>query len=313
MTAATLSAADFPQAEIASKTITAKFYLPDAEKGYYRGTRFDWSGQIYSLRAGGHEYFGQWFPKYDPKLHDSIMGPVEDFRSASGSLGYADAKPGGTFIRIGVGVVRKPEENAFAPFRTYDIVDSGKWTVKRGRDRITFTHDLNDASGYGYRYTKTVRLAKDKPEMIIEHALKNTGTKAIETQQYNHNFLVMDNAPTGPDSVVLFPFELKPVQPMRGTSASAQGRNIVYTKELETGESVYGEFTGYGNSAADYDFHLENKKAGAGVEIKGDQPLAKLVFWSIRTTFCPEAYVSLQAEPGREAKWTYTYRFYALK
>ena len=306
-------AADFPQAELSTKLITAKFYLPDAANGYYRGTRFDWSGQIASLRAAGHEYFGQWFPKYDPKLHDSILGPVEDFRGPDGSLGFGESKPGGTFIRIGIGVVRRPDERPFEPFRTYDIVDPGKWTIKRGKDYITFTQTLTDPSGYAYRYTKTIRLGKTQPEMTIEHSLKNTGKKAIQAQQYNHNFFVMDGAATGPDTVVEFPFELQLVQPMRGSGAAPEGRKIVYSKELQTGESVYGEFKGFGPTALDYDFRLENKKAGAGVHIKGDQPLAKLVYWSIRTTFCPEAYINIQADPGREFKWTYKYTFYSLK
>ena len=311
--AAIAAASDFPKAEISSKTVTAKFYLPDPERGYYRGTRFDWSGQIYSLRAGGHEYFGQWFPRYDPKLHDAIMGPVEEFRSEDGGLGYAEAQPGGTFVRIGVGVVRKPEEKEYGAFKTYDIVDSGKWKVRHRRDWIEFTHDLNDRNGYAYRYTKTVRLAKDTPEMTIEHSLKNTGTKSIHTWQYDHNFFMLDNAPTGPDSVVQFPFDLQPAQPMRGTAAEARGRNIVYSRELkEGGESVYGEFKGFGNTASDYDFHLENRKSGTGVEIIGDQPISKLVFWSIRTTFCPEAYIDIRVEPGRDFKWSYKYKFYAV-
>src|SRR5437016_7325925 len=96
----TLSAAEFPEAQITNGQIKAKLYLPDAEKGYYRATRFDWSGVIASLEYKGHNYFGVWFPKYDPKLHDSITGPVEEFRTGDTGLGYADAKPGGTFIRI---------------------------------------------------------------------------------------------------------------------------------------------------------------------------------------------------------------------
>ena len=47
---------------------------------------------------------------YDPKLHDSIMGPVEEFITGTSSVGYDEARSGGTFIRIGVGVVKKPEE-----------------------------------------------------------------------------------------------------------------------------------------------------------------------------------------------------------
>ena len=41
-------------------------------------------------------------------------------------------------------------------------------------------------------------------------------------------------------------------------------------------------------------------------------PLSKLIFWSIRTTFCPEAYVDINAAPGADVKWAYTYQFYDL-
>ena len=114
-----------PQAEIASSGIKATVYLPDAQSGYYRGTRFDWSGVIASLSWNGHTYFGQWFERYDPKLHDAITGPVEEFLTNDAGLGYADAKPGEPFVRIGVGAVRKPDEPAYRRFATYDIVDSG--------------------------------------------------------------------------------------------------------------------------------------------------------------------------------------------
>src|SRR5688572_20920104 len=163
----------FPEAEIKGRDVTVKFYLPDAERGYYRGTRFDWSGVIPSLKANGHEYFGQWFPKYDPKLHDAIMGPVEEFISKDGGLGYDDAKVGGEFVRIGVGAVRKPEEASYQRFKTYDIVDAGKWTVKKADDSIEFTHELGDHNGYAYVYTKRIALSKEKAGMTIQHTLKN--------------------------------------------------------------------------------------------------------------------------------------------
>ena len=130
LAAATLAAAEFPQAEISNGTVRAKLYLPDAEQGYYRATRFDWSGQIASLEFQGHNYFGQWFDRYDPKLHDSILGPVEEFLTNGIGLGYNDVKAGESFVKIGVGAIRKPEERAFRQFNTYEIADPGKWTVK---------------------------------------------------------------------------------------------------------------------------------------------------------------------------------------
>ena len=115
LAAGNLHAGEFPEAEISNGSIQARLLLPDPEHGYYRGTRFDWSGAIASLKYKGHEYFGQWFEKYDPKIHDAIMGPVEEFRTNDAGLGYAEAKTGDTFIRIGVGVVRKPEEAQYRP------------------------------------------------------------------------------------------------------------------------------------------------------------------------------------------------------
>jgi hypothetical protein len=145
--AVSVEAADFPQAEISNARVHAKLYLPDAQNGYYRGTRFDWSGVIYSLQCEGHSYFGKWFERYDPKLHDAITGPVEEFFTNGAGLGYDEAKAGETFVKIGVGVLRKPNEPRYSSFNSYEIVDSGKWNVKKGTDWIEFTHQVADKTG----------------------------------------------------------------------------------------------------------------------------------------------------------------------
>jgi len=55
-------AADYPQAAITNGILHAMLDLPDASAGYYRATRFDWSGQIESLDYQSHGYFGNWNP-----------------------------------------------------------------------------------------------------------------------------------------------------------------------------------------------------------------------------------------------------------
>jgi hypothetical protein len=308
---ALLPAADFPQAEISNGLVHAKLYLPDPDKGYYRATRFDWSGVISSLQYKGHEFFGQWFPKYDPKLHDSITGPVESFKTGDTALGYDEAKAGETFIRIGVGVLRKPEEPKYNDFKTYEILDSGKWTVTAKPDHVEFVQQLKGPSGHAYLYTKTVRLVKGRPQLAIEHILKNTGTKPIETDVYNHDFYMFDNQPTGPDVTVQFPFDLKATRDLNGL-AEARGKEVVYLKELANGQSAFTNFEGFGTTAKDFDIRVEHRKAGTGVREVGDQPISKVVFWSIRTTVCPEAYNHFRVEPGKEARWKITYEFYEL-
>ena len=131
-----LAGAQVPQAAIANARIRATLYMPDAQSGYYRGTRFDWSGVVANLEWKGHTYFGQWFERYDPKLHDAITGPVEEFLTSNAALGYDEAKQGESFVRIGVGAVRKPDETSYRRFSTYDIVDPGRWTVNKGADWI---------------------------------------------------------------------------------------------------------------------------------------------------------------------------------
>ena len=306
-----LLAAEVPQAEISNGIIQAKLYLPDGKHGYYQGTRFDWSGVIFSLRYQEHEYFGPWFERYDPKTHDAITGPVEEYLTNNMGLGYEEAPIGGPFIRIGVGSVRKPEEKAYRRFNTYEIVDPGEWRIRKGGSWIEFTHELKETSGYAYVYTKKIRLEKNKPVLTLEHTLKNTGRRVIETQQYNHNFFTLDQQPTGPDFVVRFPFEARSKQELKGI-AKVGGGLLEYLQEMEKGQSLYTELEGFGTGAKDYDFRIENRRTGAGVRITGDQPLVKLAYWSIRTTLCPEPYIQIKVTPGQTTKWIITYQFYTL-
>lgn len=300
----------FPHAEITGGGITATVYLPDAAAGYYRGTRFDWSGAVARLTWKNHEFFGEWFPRHDPLLHDGITGPVEEFLTGDSSLGYDEARTGEAFVRIGVGAVRKPAESAYRRFATYEIVDPGKWTVTRGRDRVTYVHTLRDVNGYGYVYTKVLRLANDS--LVLEHRLKNTGAKPIVSSVYNHNFFTIDNQPTGPDVVVRFGFEPRAMRPL-GEPGMLSGRELTFGRELTKGQSVFTEFDGYGPSAADYDGRVENRKTRAGVHVTADRPVSKFIFWSAHRTVCPEPYIDASVAPGEESSWRITYQFYQLR
>jgi hypothetical protein len=306
------SAADFPQAEISNRVVHAKLYLPNADNGYYRGSRFDWSGVIESLTYKGHNYFGKWFPRYSPTQHDAIMGPVEEFRSEDGAIGYDEAKPGGYFMKIGVGILQKPDDAKYNFARPYRIVTGGKRVVRPEADRVVFLHELSDGNGYSYAYKKVVRLVGNKPELILEHSLKNTGRRVIDTSVYNHDFFMLDGEPTGPNIRVRFTFPPKAETDFRD-KAEWHGNELVYKRELAPrGDSVASWLTGFGATAKDNDFAVENIKTGAGVREIGDQPLSQLNFWSIHTTVCPEAYIHMRIEPGRTFKWKITYQFYTF-
>ena len=300
---------DFPQAEIANGRIRARLYLPDPKAGYYRATRFDWSGVIASLEWKSHTYFGQWFVRHDPATNDAITGPVEEFLPTGAGLGYPDAKPGEAFVRVGVGAVKKPDEPAYRQFNTYEIVDNGTWKVNKAADSIEFVHILSDTRGYAYEYHKKVSLRADS--LVLEHRLRNNGTKPIVTNVYQHNFYMLDNQPTSQDFVVRFPFAVTAKAALNGL-AETRGKELVYLKELQARETAFTELTGYGTSARDYDIRVENHKTGAAVRQTSDRPISKLMFWSPRSTVCPEAYIDLSIDPGKESSWRITYEFYEV-
>lgn len=301
-----MSVIDVPKAKITNGLVKVELYLPDAQKGYYRGTRFDWSGVIPSIEYAGHQYHGQWFDTYSPTSHDAIMGPVEEF----GPIGYDHAKVGENFLKIGVGTLVKSKATPYSSFELYAISNPGKWSVKKESDQVQFTHTLKD-DHYSYVYDKTVKLIKDKPEMVLMHTLKNTGKQTIETTVYNHNFFVIDEQPSGPGYKIVLPYENLSSEDGKGIGelVNLKGDQVLFLRDLTKKEQVYFPDLTNGNSVP-YALTVENTKTGAGVKVTGDRPIAKLVFWSSSTTVSPEPYINIKIEPGQSFSWNISYEYY---
>ena len=314
----------YPEAVLSNEHLRVRIYLPDPERGFYRSTRFDWSGILASLEFQGHQYYGPWFTGTDPNVRDfvyksdkeliaspqsAVTGPAEEFPRPQG---FAEAKPGGTFVKVGVGVLRKKDDAAYSAYNNYDIVSTGQWEVEEGPGSISFTQTVSDPqTGYGYEYRKTLRVTKGRPELTIEHTLRNTGTKTIETTQYNHNFLTLDQATTDPEFAIVTPFPIQvPKEPPDPAFAVVQGNEITYAKTLSGQERVSFSLEGYGKDAKSYDIRVENRKTGAGVRITGDRPLARLPLWSIRSVVSIEPFVDVTTAPGQTTNWKYVYTYY---
>lgn len=314
---------DFPQTEISNGQITARIYLPDAENGYYRSTRFDWSGTVYSLQYKGHEFYGPWFDRIDPKvinwvhrgpeivsgLCSASIGPVDEFETP---LGWEEANQNERFIKIGVGVLRKDGKryNRYVP---YEILDCGKWSVKKRKNSVEFTQKLSDpSSGFAYIYRKVVRLEKNKPMMMIEHNLKNTGKRAIHSSVYNHNFVVLDKQAPGPDFSFRVPFQIQPIEPPKEELIEIKGNEIVYKRQLTGTDEAVVLINGFSDKIKDTEIIIENKKVGAGLKISGNRPLVRDILWSIRTVLAIEPYIAIDIQPGTEFNWKNIFEYYTI-
>jgi hypothetical protein len=320
------SASGPPAADIDNGVVHAQLFLPDAAKGFYRGTRFDWSGVIGSLTYSGHSFYDPWFTKTDPAVLDfvydgadivagpctAITGPAEEFESDGGALGYESAGIGGTFVKIGVGVLRKPDAAKYLRFRLYEIVDGGRWTVKVKPSSVEFTQRVFDrSSGYGYEYRKVVRLVAGSPLMEMEHTLRNIGTRPIDTSVYDHNFLVLDHQPVGPDFTVTVPYGIELKKPIEDELGKVEGGKISYRRQLVGKDRFTAYVGGFSDRPADYDVTVENAKVGAGVRVTSDRPLESEELWSIRSVLAIEPYVHLSIAPGGKTAWRYRYTYRA--
>lgn len=297
---------------------------PDADAGVYRGTRFDWAGVISRLEYGGHRFYGPWFTKtadvrdfvYDGDdivagPASAVTGPAEEFSTDGKGLGFDDAPAGGTFVKIGVGVLRRPDDAAYSAFRTYEVVDHGRWAVSSTPTSAVFVHTLSHpASGHAYVYEKTIALAAARPEMTIAHRMRNTGTTTLRSRVYNHNFLVLDGLPTGPGLTVTLPYDVMSNRPPDPAWAEIRGRQIAYKKELPLRQTVSFPIHGFGASASDNQITVEHATQRAGVRIEGDRPLVSLSLWSIRSNVSVEPFIEMVIEPGSEFTWQYRYTYY---
>lgn len=319
------AASAFPTAVIANDQVRATVYLPDVERGFYRSTRFDWSGMIASLESGGHQYYGPWFTAAEAGIRDFIyrdsdivagpqsaaLGPAEEFPAPQG---YIAAPAGGTFVKVGVGVLRKPDDRPYSAFAHYDLVDAGQWSVETTADRVSSIQTLDDpVSGYAYVYRKDIRLVRGQPELAISHRLRNTGRLPIETTQYNHNFLTSGGAANGPAVRIVLPFAIRTPGPPDPALAAIDGNVIRYMKTLVDRERVSFPIEGFGTAASDYDVRVENTESGAGVRMRSDRPMVRALLWSIRSVVSFEPFVDVTTPPGATTDWELRYTFYAVR
>jgi len=266
----------------------------------------------------GQDYGQYWFKKTSPNVknftydQDGLVahnnnvaaGPVEEF----GENGFDAAGPRGRFLKIGVGILQRNTDK-YDRFHTYPILSEGARTTTATKNAIKFTQTVGgDTSGYGYRLTKTVTMVPGKAQMTITDVLTNTGKKAIDTTVYNHHFMTLS---PGNDALELqAPFTLTNTRPMPGDVVKFDGAKMTYLRGLIGEEQVASDLTGFGASASDNDFRVTNTKTGYGVRLRADQPMTRLLWWSVPSTMGIEPYMAVKLKPGQTQRWTHTFDYY---
>lgn len=294
---------EFPVLRISNRHASAIVCPPDDRAGYYRATRFDWAGVVRDLRSHRHRYVGEWFAKHDPLRHDGITGPVDEFTQ----IGYERTRSGGEFLKIGVGMLRKPSDEAYDRFRLYEITNPGLRELIPQRDRVEFRHRLL-SDDYGYDYRKTLRLT-DTPGLRLEYTLKNLGPAPLMGYVYNHNFFTLDRMAVGPETEIRFPFRPAGTWREAYDSVALTADGIAFNRTLGPGETVFmGDLHDPEGGKEGYGFSLKNLRTGAGVVASGSDRLSHMVLWASPRVACLEPYTPFRIYPGETKVWHIEYR-----
>ena len=309
LVASQASAQDYPKAAVAGKSSAFTLYLPDDAKGFYRGTRFDRGGVIADWKVNGATLFHAWKSGQDAGNADDITGPCEEFDTA-GPADYAAAKVGETFVKIGVGELRKDKAEPYQFMKTYPVVNPGQRTLTVVGGKYTFTHEIAAKSGVGYKLVKTVESADTDTAAVLKlrSTLTNTGTTPITTRVYNHNFFNVNRDPIGPNYRIDFAGKLRATKTeSRYDELAGKGADaLTFRGKLDAGQ-VYAEYADL--PATPYRFTMRHAPSGTAVEVTSDRPLSAFRVWGISTVICPEPFIAIDdLQPGKSFAWATTYR-----
>lgn len=280
---------------ISSNTLTLTLHIPDGVKGYYRGTRFDWAGVFEGIRYRGCNYTEPWFESYSPTMHDAVCGPAEEFSP----IGLEGTSAGDPFLKIGVGILERLDDQPYDRFRLHRILDPGKRYVEVSDTEARFIHQIDSDTGYGYEYVKEI-IILDGNSFSIRHRLMNTGTKPLNGDVYNHNFFTLGLLQTGPTRLIDFPFKPEGDWRAEYSEVGFIGSGIRFNRELIKGESVFtGNLhqAGKGMTGSPNSFTLTETRTGRAVKMSCDLPMFKTVFWSNHRISCLEPYIGFSIRP----------------
>jgi len=271
--------------------------------------RFTPLAAVLRVTAGGHEYLfdalanGFFVPE---KLTAwDVAGLMTEFdnNTPGGPPGFTEAKPGEGFLKVGVGVLKRPDTENYHFAINYEILKPAQTTVKWRDDGATFRQTGEGINGYAYDLNATVKV--EEKTITVAWELTNTGQKPLTTFQYSHNCFAFDGRTVGPGYVLSFPYDF-----------SAKG---LEPEQEQVGRSIFfnGRIPTYMNAVVDYPpnykgpntAELRHDETGQFIKITTSLPGQKTAIHARHYFINPEQFVKISLKPGETKQWIRTYEF----
>lgn len=268
----------------------------DPPGAVYTGARFDWTTQVVQVTLDGVPFLTREKTTDEPLQGWGLAG---EFGIAT-PVGFDDCPVGDWFPKVGVGLVRRPDEAAYQFHRAYEVRPA-RFAARSEGTGVLVTGSQEAHRGYGWMLKRHWRVSGTA--LSVDTTLANTGSKALVTEEYLHNFVGFDG-PVGPSWSLELP---TPLADHPDSWVNPEGlmertpRGLVW-KGLPTQEFFVAQ-----GSAAPQSWTLVHPTGRVTETV--DRPVARFHLWGKGHVVSPELYLAVNAAPGAVLSWTRTWRF----
>lgn len=266
----------------------------------YNGPRFDWTGIIKDIRFLKHSFCVP--EQYKEGKGSGGIGFCNEF-GIDRPIGYDSVNVGETFPKIGAGLVTKTGDKPYdffekAPLVNAEIVEE-VWTD----NKYKIVSEINDHKGHNILLTKIITI--DNAMLSIYYFLENQGPNKISTNEYNHNFIGIDEVSVGPDYSLYIP-ALEKCNKIVG-DFECNEKTIIWPK---TPTDDFYALLELGPMNEGFNWELRQHKSKVGVREFSTFPISKAAIWGYTHTICPELFINIELEGNSTMSWKRIYEFF---
>lgn len=260
----------------------------------YAGQRFDNTGTIREITMTKEGRTAQFCTQESliPGQGTGGVGLANEF-GIGGAVGFEEAKPGGAFLKIGVGWLQKPDEESYRFGREYLVLEEGRRAAVQAGSRLVISWECRPQDGYACAYEKTIEL--DGPQLKLSYELKNTGRKEFSTTEYVHNFVNLDGAPYSEDYMLTVSDE-ELCRKYQGQFVNPAHFASYMAMTEEESRRLRG-------------WKLSHRVTGVTMEETVDFAPEKFAVWAMEHVVSCELFIDVGLKPGECRAWSRTYTF----
>ena len=273
----------------------------------YKGSRFDWSGKISSIKF---ENLPLTTVENTESKNINFLGKglYNEFGITS-PVGFEETPVGGWFHKIGVGLLKKQHKEYL--FHRNHLIKPADFDITYKNQKIKIICKSELINGYCYVLKKEITISENS--FTIDYLLHNTGEKKIVTDEYVHNFIAINNALIDKDYTLKFPFPINPS--LFDETVNSENKveigldNITFNKTPEK-QFFFSNLTGGKELQAEW--MLTNLKTGVGIKEVGNFKTNKINLWGWGHVISPELFFKISVDPKKTIEWSRKFEVFKI-